>query len=326
MGATPFQLEAWTEYGIGLLVLFARIIYRSITLGKHWEGDDYFAVVSVFFWTAELCMLELIGQNGAITGLTQEVAEALSEEQRQGIVFGSKCLLAGWCLYVTLIWCLKACMLFLLGRITTNLNQQRFVQLTAWTCGAAYVATIIVILARCAPIHKTWQILPIPSDACSKNIPNYYALVVTNLTTDIMIVSIPIPLLWQVQMPPLRKLMCDLWLCTGVFIVVATLLRCILCLRQADDINVGTIWSIRETFVAIIAVNLPVLGPWITKTVSAVRSKGSQGHESGMNPNKSDHLVTIGKQSNRLERLNKDGRGWTNIDTESEERIIPERS
>lgn len=51
MGATPFQVEAWTEYGIGLLVLFARIIYRSITLGKHWEGDDYFAVVSVFFWT-----------------------------------------------------------------------------------------------------------------------------------------------------------------------------------------------------------------------------------------------------------------------------------
>lgn len=108
-------------------------------------------------------MLELIGQNGAITGLTQEVAEALTKEQRQGIIFGSKCLLAGWCLYVTLIWCLKACMLFLLGRITINLRQRRLVQLTAWTCGAAYIATIIVILARCTPIHKTWQILPIPS-------------------------------------------------------------------------------------------------------------------------------------------------------------------
>lgn len=72
--------------------------------------------------------------------------------------------------------------------------------------------------------------------------------------------------------------------------------------------------------------NLPVLGPLITKTASAVRSKGSQGYESGANPNKSDDLVTIGKQSNLLERLNKDGRGWTNIDTESEERIVPERS
>lgn len=51
MAATPFQLEAWTEYAIGLLVLFARIIYRAYTLGKNWEGDDYFAVISVFFWT-----------------------------------------------------------------------------------------------------------------------------------------------------------------------------------------------------------------------------------------------------------------------------------
>lgn len=62
-----------------------------------------------------------------------------------------------------------------------------------------------------------------------------------------MIVSIPLPLLWKVHMPPLRKFLCALWLCTGVFIMVATLLRCILCLQQADNINVGTIWSIRET-------------------------------------------------------------------------------
>lgn len=58
MGVTPFQLEAWTEYGIGLLVLFTRIIYRSITLGKHWEGDDYFAAVSVFFWTVSRSMAD----------------------------------------------------------------------------------------------------------------------------------------------------------------------------------------------------------------------------------------------------------------------------
>jgi hypothetical protein len=68
-------------------------------------------------------------------------------------------------------------------------------------------------------------------------------------------------------------------------------------------------------------VNLPVLGPWIAKSASVVASKGSQGR--GQNSGtRSDQLVTIGKQSNRLDRLTKDGRGWTNIDTESEERII----
>lgn len=155
-----------------------------------------------------------------------------------------------------------------------------------------------------------------------------------------MIVSIPLPLLWTVKMAPLRKLVCGLWLCTGVFIMVATLLRCILCLQQADDINVGTIWSIRETvsphfpqsfiscsyadifslqqFVAIIAVNIPVLGPWIAKSAKVI-SKGSQGNGESA---KSDNLVTIGQQSNRLDRLTKDGRGWTNLDADSEERIV----
>ena len=73
--------------------------------------------------------------------------------------------------------------------------------------------------------------------------------------------------------------------------------------------------------------NIPVLGPWIAKSAAAVTSsKTSQTPESSRNPNKSDTLVTIGKQSNRLDRLTKDGRkdgrGWTNIDTESEERIV----
>lgn len=42
----------------------------------------------------------------------------MSEEQVRRTILGSKCLLAGWCLYVTLIWCLKACMLFLYNRLT----------------------------------------------------------------------------------------------------------------------------------------------------------------------------------------------------------------
>lgn len=49
--ATPFQVEAWTEYAIGLLVLLVRIVYRSTIVGTNWEGDDYFALIAVFFWT-----------------------------------------------------------------------------------------------------------------------------------------------------------------------------------------------------------------------------------------------------------------------------------
>ncbi|KAK2024988.1 hypothetical protein LX32DRAFT_704337 [Colletotrichum zoysiae] len=197
--ATPFKVEAWTEYAIGLLVLLIRLVYRSTIVGSNWEGDDHFALIAVFFWTGELVMLELIGQYGSITGMTDEIALTLSDKQIERIVVGSKCLLAGWCLYVTLVWCLKACMLFLL-----NLRQKRMVIVAALTCVLFYLVTIIVILTRCQPFHANWQVYPYPGDSCALNIPNYIVLAITNVTTDMMILYIPLPLLWSVQMPLAR--------------------------------------------------------------------------------------------------------------------------
>ncbi|TQN70736.1 hypothetical protein CSHISOI_04726, partial [Colletotrichum shisoi] len=326
--ATPFQVEAWTDYAIGMLVLLIRIGYRTSLVGTNWEGDDYFAVIAVFFWTGELVMLELIGQYGSITGMNDALALTLSDQQKERIIIGSKCLVAGWVLYVTLIWCLKACMLFLYRRLTLNLQQQKMVLITAVACVLSYVATILVILTRCMPFHKNWQIYPYPGGkllSSSLWIADYGLL---EPRTDIMILYIPLPLLWSVQMPLARKIVCTMWLCTGVFIIIATLLRCILCLQDAESINLGTIWSIRET----VTVNAPVLGPWIAKNASAVRSRASKNRsKSGGDPDSANHIVTIGAKdsTNRLERLGKDGRslrglglGWTEIDNDSEERIL----
>lgn len=81
-----------------------------------------------------------------------------------------------------------------------------------------------------------------------------------------MILWIPLPLLWRVKIELRkyefkhsfltfvadtddydRKLLFGLWLCTGIFIITATIVRCVICLGDAESINTGTIWSIRET-------------------------------------------------------------------------------
>lgn len=84
MPTTPFQTEAWTEYGLGSLVFMLRYFARRKTVGfKGWGADDLFACLALVFWTvshrylcrancldttngsfvmqAELVMLELIG-------------------------------------------------------------------------------------------------------------------------------------------------------------------------------------------------------------------------------------------------------------------------
>ncbi len=58
------------------------------------------------------------GQYGTNIGITDDVGATLTNEQIARFEFGSKCLLAGWNFYVSLIWALKGCMLCFYNRIT----------------------------------------------------------------------------------------------------------------------------------------------------------------------------------------------------------------
>ncbi|THC87313.1 hypothetical protein EYZ11_013240 [Aspergillus tanneri] len=52
--ATPFQVEVWIEYGIGVLILLLRIFARLMTTRFGiWDGDDYFTILVLLFWTAQ---------------------------------------------------------------------------------------------------------------------------------------------------------------------------------------------------------------------------------------------------------------------------------
>ncbi|KAF7554023.1 hypothetical protein G7Z17_g3224 [Cylindrodendrum hubeiense] len=267
--ATPFQTEAWTEYGIGSLVLLLRFFARWKTVGlKNWQGDDIFAMLSL----AELVMLELIGQNGTNIGVTNEIGATLTDEEIAKREFGSKCLLAGWNFYVTLIWCLKGTMLCFYNRMTLGLKQQKIVKWTQLVSVLAYIGVIAVIWGHCTPVHKNWQVTPYPGVA------NYITLVVLNISTDLVIVCIPVPILWKVKLNLKRKL------------IVGVLL-------DISGINTSTIWAIRETFVGIIAVNAAAIKPLFSASRWIGSSKGSSDRykSSGYGSNKYGHpLGTIG--------------------------------
>lgn len=324
MSATPFQTEAWIEYGLGTLILFLRFFARLRAVGiKGWQGDDWFAVVVLIFWTLELCMLELIGQNGTNIGVYDEISATLTEAEIKRLEFGSKCLLMGWNFYVTLIWALKACLLCYYNRITLGLRQQKFVKWTGIACVFAYAGVLGAIWGHCTPLHKHWQVVPYPGDQCTHAVANYLTLVVFNIVTDVAILAIPVPLLWKVRLPVGRKIAIGVLLCSGVFIIVASLLRCILSLQSIDGINVSTIWAIRETFVGIIAVNAGAIKPLFSKA-KWLSSKGNSGGPSTSEGKGSHPLTTIGGSSALTPRNHHHARSntYTDIDNSSEENIF----
>jgi hypothetical protein len=142
-----------------------------------------------------------------------------------------------------------------------------------------------------------------------------------------------VPLLWKVKLDIRKKMFIGILLCSGVFIMIAAVLRCVLSLRDIEGINISTIWAIRETvktavslcrhshrqrsgsaameqftlhssltplipltqFVGIIAVNAASIKPLFSATRWLTSSKGSGDRYNANSSGKDGHaLATIG--------------------------------
>ncbi|GLA37342.1 hypothetical protein AnigIFM63309_004255 [Aspergillus niger] len=275
----PFEIEEWVEMAIGMFVILLRLYARTRAVGvRKWQGDDYLGIVALVLWVTEVFMFKFVFRFGANARLSDEQRASMEEWEIGEREFGAKCLLVSWVVYVTLIWVLKACMLFFYNRLTIGLVQQKFVKVAAGLCLCTYVAAILTILLHCNPVSKMWQIYPNPGKACTQGSANYIAILVTNILTDVVVLSIPLPLLIQVQLPWRRKLVIGLLLFGGVFVMVAAVFRCVLSLWHIESVNTSNLWATRETVIAIITVNIPCIWPLLRRSSSSREvSTGASG-------------------------------------------------
>lgn len=86
-----------------------------------------------------------------------------------------------------------------------------------------------------------------------------------NAVTDIGIMLIPMPLLFKLQVPLIRKLALGGIFSLGIFVVVCTILRCYYSLSSLENLPLALGWASRETFVATFAVCAPGIKPIFSK-------------------------------------------------------------
>lgn len=222
-------------------------------------------------------------------------------------VRGSKTQLIGWSLYTLLLWMLKLCMCHFYSRLTyvtllvtdvvltayrSGLYQlQLRVKIGYYLIGATYIATELSILLGCQPFRHNWQIFPNPgskhaeskhlsvlttlSDFCQPAISkiDLYVTVILNVLTDMYLMSIPLPMLWKANLEFKRKLTLIFIFGGGVFVMMAGILRCALIIQ--DPINgaqAAGSWAVRETFVAVVIGNIPMIYPLTRRGVEKVYS------------------------------------------------------
>ncbi|KAF4990209.1 hypothetical protein FGRMN_8630 [Fusarium graminum] len=262
-----FLVEVWTLYGIGISILFARFAVRFKTVGlRGLQGDDFFSALVTVFYTVDaftVHMIYFLGTN--IEGGVAAKSHTLSDNELDQYTLGSKLQLTAWYAYTALLWSLKGTMLCFFSRMTIGTWHNVFVKSVSVISAISYVAVFLTITCGCHPFYKNWQVQPDPGLVCSFKMQNFLVTTVLNVLTDGMILCIPLPLLWKLQVPVRKKLVIGLLLSSGAFVIAAAITRVVLTLSANPSAITINSWGVRETIVGILTVNIPILRPLFSK-------------------------------------------------------------
>lgn len=125
-----------------------------------------------------------------------------------------------------------------------------------------FLVSIITIFAACRPFHKYWQINPDPGskfaplrphpinrsltiplvDVCQAAIsrPIIWASFASNVSTDIYLILIPIPMLWKSRLKLMKKIAATVVFGAGLFVLVCAILKSVFVLVVSRDVTFAT--------------------------------------------------------------------------------------
>ncbi|RAH59258.1 hypothetical protein BO85DRAFT_418546 [Aspergillus piperis CBS 112811] len=291
MAGDDFAVEAFTLLAIAIVTIAIRIVARWFTAGwKNFMLDDYLMPLAGVVYGLETGAAYCVSAwwkglaNNAMTDAERAALSPTSEEYHLR-VGGSKTQVLGWSLYTTLLWLLKSCMAVFYSRLTAGLiNMHIRIRIAYFLIGATYIAVIVSILAGCHPIQKNWQINPNPGNYCQPAVSHIdvYVTVVLNVFTDVYLISIPTPILFKARLPWREKLELLILFSGGTFVMACGILRCVLIVTAgANGASQAGSWACRETFVAVIIGNAPMIYPMCRRLAMRagwyMSTKGTKG-------------------------------------------------
>ncbi|CAG5169333.1 uncharacterized protein ALTATR162_LOCUS7028 [Alternaria atra] len=329
-------VELWTLYAFGVSFTFLRTYARISAVGfRELKLDDYLIWVAILIYTAQCSLgynLGVVAHGLANNGMTPDERSALPQDDPEYImrVIGSKIQVAGWTTAACLLWSLKLCVAFFYLRLTSGLQKYTTrIYIALGLIITTFIVIIFTIYLSCRPFNHYWQISPDPGNACQAAVskPIIWMTFVFNVSTDVYLLLIPIPMLWKSSLKKYKKIAATLVLSAGILVIVCATLKSIYVI--VDPVHGGELaasWGTRETFVAIVTTNLPMIFPllknWLTPFLpSTIGSSNAEPYK----PSGSG-FVTIGGGASKQSRSAPHSARYLStsltFDNESEEHIV----
>ncbi|KAI5791892.1 hypothetical protein EDC01DRAFT_784708 [Geopyxis carbonaria] len=276
---------------LALLFVILRFIAR-VTKGAGVGKDDWVLLVALVFLFAvcglNLMMIEYgLGRHAAV----------LSVDQMTGLL---KVLVVFECVYCTTVGIIKISLLLMYGRIFT-LRWFRMAAYIVAMCTIGWVIAInFVSIFQCTPIKKAW--LPFEPGTCIDLKASFIGNGVPNFVTDIIILTLPMPIVWKLHTSLSHRLSLSFVFLLGSFVVFASIYRFIT-IFQFNPIDTSwtlataCTWCVVECAAGIISACLPTLRPLLksfTSKFDSTRQGKSLGHTTPHANSAGRELVTIG--------------------------------
>ncbi|CDM29535.1 hypothetical protein DTO013E5_5138 [Penicillium roqueforti] len=276
------------------------VILRLVAPMKNKEArklalDDYLIVAALIFsWgTAISCFISIPYGNGY----------HLQSLNKAEFITVWKILFAYVMIYATAITFTKSSIVFFYGRIFNfrwSLGFCMFLVLGYW------VTIIVTVAVACRPLPYFWLAYTDPTavGVCIDVPKFFFGNGIAAMLIDVIILCMPMPTIYKLQMQSSQKLAVVGILLLGSFVCVASICRIISLQNNTHGTDATWtmapvfIWSSVEPFVGIICACLPTFGPFFRRWWSKARtgrSSNSRNTPSGENASASPSTTWLRK-------------------------------
>ncbi|KAI9718619.1 MAG: hypothetical protein M1828_006627 [Chrysothrix sp. TS-e1954] len=257
----PSRVELVQGLDISFMILtiismVLRLWSRLVTHGGGLWWDDYLALLGGLFAVGEGATMLV----GVSFGYAVPVRYISSEAN---LYKGLKNFYAGQVIFGICIGLVKYSALLFYGRVFGH--NQKF---RRWVWAAAvvmlsWVAAMFLLIFQCIPVHKFWD-FKTPGH-CISNERQYDWTAALDLALDIMILLLPMPMVWGLQMTRARKvLVSGVFFCgycallTSIGRLISTIIDSPHITEDPDWNSVTMIlWTVSETYISVISINVP---------------------------------------------------------------------
>jgi hypothetical protein len=147
----------------------------------------------------------------------------------------------------------------------------------------------------CRPFSQYWA-MPVENPQCASYF--YYCIIqmVFNVSSDLLMLLIPVPFIINVKVPPMKRAMLVGIFSLGIFVILAAVLNKYYNFTGANT-TVYMVWDIRETSTSIYVANIMCWWPLLRKMFgwsSFIRNSRYSKSSFGFNPIPEPQETTVG--------------------------------